>query len=195
MELMLIRHARPHRVELAAGEAADPGLDEVGGAQAGRLAAWLAEESIDALYSSPLRRALETAKPLADALGLETVVEDGLAEYDRGLSFYIPLEELRSSGDPRWEMMMADYWAAEKVDPAAFIETVVMTFERLIESHAGERVVAVCHGGVINVYLAHVLGTRDSMFFLPEYTGVARVLASRDGVRSIRSLNEAAHLR
>jgi len=195
MELLLIRHARPHRVELAAGEAADPGLDEIGGAQAERLAEWLAEESIDALYSSPLRRAMETAEPVADAVGLETIIEDGLAEYDRGLNFYIPLEELRASGDPRWEQMLADYWAAENVDPAAFIRTVVATCEKLIGAHSGQRIAAVCHGGVINVYLAHVLGTRDSMFFLPEYTGVSRVLASRDGVRSVRSLNEAAHLR
>lgn len=192
---MLIRHARPHRVEAAAGEAADPGLNELGEGQARRLADWLSDERIDALYSSPLRRAVETAKPLADALGLETIIEEGLAEYDRDQSFYIPLEELRASGDPRWAEMMADYWGAENVDQAGFSETVVTTFEALVQAHSGERVAAVCHGGVINVYLAHVLGTRDSMFFLPEYTGVSRVLASRDGVRSIRSINEAAHLR
>ena len=60
---------------------------------------------------------------------------------------------------------------------------------------AGEVVAVVCHGGVINAYVSAVLGLADPIFFEPEYTGFSRVLVSRGGTRSIRSLNEAPHLR
>src|SRR5215210_6640675 len=71
MELILVRHAEPRRV--GAGEVdgpADPGLTDRGRQQAERLAAWLAVEPVDAVITSPLRRARETAAPVASALGL-----------------------------------------------------------------------------------------------------------------------------
>jgi 2,3-bisphosphoglycerate-dependent phosphoglycerate mutase len=56
--------------------------------------------------------------------------------------------------------------------------------------------VVVCHGGVINQYLAHVLQIETQVgFFYPQYTSIHRVAASRTGKRSIVSINEAAHLR
>jgi len=53
----------------------------------------------------------------------------------------------------------------------------------------------VCHGGVINVYLAHVLKSPDLMFFEPRYTSIHRVRASTSGTRTLVSVNETAHLR
>jgi len=53
----------------------------------------------------------------------------------------------------------------------------------------------VCHGGVINAYLAHVLGLDDLLFFEPAYTSISRVRASRRGHRMLVSANETAHLR
>ncbi|MCH8132928.1 MAG: histidine phosphatase family protein [Myxococcales bacterium] len=50
MQLILIRHALPERVESVGGTPADPPLSEVGRAQAEKLAAWLADERVDALY-------------------------------------------------------------------------------------------------------------------------------------------------
>jgi probable phosphoglycerate mutase len=56
--------------------------------------------------------------------------------------------------------------------------------------------VVVCHGGVINQYLAHVLGIETHVgFFYPKYTSIHRVMAARFGQRSIVSINEASHLR
>ena len=56
------------------------------------------------------------------------------------------------------------------------------------------RVVAVCHGGVINVALASVLGLDQPLWFDPGYTSISRMAASRTGIRSVSSLNETAHL-
>src|SRR5690606_25022039 len=89
MELLLIRHARPVRAEKANGPA-DPVLSEIGRRQAASLADWLADEAIDAVYTSPLRRAVETALPVARSLGVTAVPEPALSEYDADAPAYIP---------------------------------------------------------------------------------------------------------
>ena len=186
MELLLVRHARPLRAESFDGPA-DPGLSPLGRRQADALAAWLAPEVIDAIYTSPLRRALETAAPLAIALGVDPVPEPALAEYDADAMAYIPIEELKAAGDPRWNELPEQ--------PEHFRRVVVDAIEAIVTAHPGHRVAVVCHGGVINAYAAHVLGIDDALFFLPTYTSISRVFAASTGERSIASLNEAAHLR
>lgn len=195
MELLLIRHALPVRVEGADGPA-DPVLADLGRRQADALAAWLADEPLHAVYTSPLRRAVETAAPLAERHGLDPVVDDDLAEYDRDATDYVPIEELKAEGDPRWQAMVDGVLVgAEHLDPRAWLDGVVTAVERIVTAHPGQAVAVVAHGGVVNAYLAHVLGTPAPMFFEPSYTSISRVLASRDGVRQVRSLNEHAHLR
>jgi probable phosphoglycerate mutase len=191
MELLLIRHGLPERIDDAGGPA-DPALSAEGAAQADRLADWLAAEAVDAIYSSPMRRARETADPLAARLGLEVTIDDELSEFDRDLHFYIPIEELKAAGDPRYEEAMRGIDSAD-VDAGTFQEVVTVAVERVIEQNPSRRVAVFCHGGVINAYAAHVLGISQAMFFLPHYTSVNRVLAGR-GVRSIVSLNEVGHL-
>ena len=193
MQLWLIRHALPVRVEDAPG-AADPELSADGRTQAQRLADWLSEERIDAVWTSPLRRARETAAPLARALGVEPVVDDDLAEFDRDADFYIPLEELKAEGDPRYQELVDGTWASDD-QGRDFGRRLLDAMNRAITAHPGGDVAVVCHGGVINVYLAHVLGLTDAMFFHPDYTGISRVKAARSGQRSIASINETGHLR
>ncbi|MFZ6002507.1 MAG: histidine phosphatase family protein [Actinomycetota bacterium] len=188
MELLLIRHALPVRIDEGAVDGpADPALAELGHLQATALADWLASEQIDAIWSSPMRRALETAAPLAARLALEVTVDEGLAEYDKHSLSYIPIEELKAANDPRWNQL------PER--PEEFAAEVVEAVERVIAAHPRQRVAVVCHGGVVNAYTGHVLRIEDPLFFLPAYTSISRVLASSSGVRSIGSLNEAAHIR
>jgi probable phosphoglycerate mutase len=186
MELLLVRHARPLRAESIDGPA-DPGLSPLGRRQAEALAAWLAPEAIDAIYTSPLRRALETAAPLAIALGADPVPEPALAEYDADATAYIPIEELKAAGDPRW-MALPD-------DIAGFQGRVIDGVDRLAAAHPSQRIVLVCHGGVVNVVVAAVLGLGPRMVFLPAYTSITRVLVASSGQRSLATLNETAHLR
>jgi probable phosphoglycerate mutase len=196
MELLLIRHAEP--VRIASGEVAgpaDPGLTERGAEQAERLAAWLAAEPIDVVVTSPLRRARETAAPLAGALGIEPVIDPGVSEYDADSDEYIPIEELRAAKDDRWFATIEGRWDdAGGVNPLEFQQSVVPALDAIAAGAPGARVAVVCHGGVINVYLAHVLGLATPLWFHPEYTSTSRVLVSRGGQRSVSSVNELAHL-
>ncbi len=194
MELLLVRHALPIRREVDEG-AADPELSEVGIAQAKLLGEYLADEEVAAVYSSPMRRALETAQPVADAHGLPIVVSDGIAEYDRTSNWYVPIEELRATNDPRWQALQRGEWHADESEDD-FHDRVLGGIQQIVADHASERVAVVCHGGVINSYLADVLSTPHRRgFFYPAYTGVSRVAASKEGRRSIVSINEIAHLR
>jgi len=197
MELLLIRHAEPVRIEQGEVEGpADPGLTDRGTEQATRLGAWLGVECVDAIITSPLRRARETAAPLATTLGITPEIDPGVSEYDADSGEYIPIEELRALKDERWQATIEGRWGdAGGMDPVAFQAQIVPALDSIIDRFAGARVAVVCHGGVINVYLAHVLGIARPLWFHPEYTSVHRVHAARSGgPRSLSSLNELAHL-
>jgi probable phosphoglycerate mutase len=191
VELLLVRHALPVRIE-GAGVPADPHLSAEGRDQAARLAAAWAGD-VDAVWTSPLRRARETAAPLAAVLGVEVVVDDDLAEMDRDADAYIPLEELRR--DPLAWADAVEAWVGPEGAAlrAAFRRRVVASVDRIVAAHRGQRVAVVCHGGTINAVLAEVLGLEDQLFFEPGYTSVSRVLASAGGARQVLSVNETWH--
>lgn len=194
MELIFVRHALPLRIENAAG-AANPDLDPVGVGQADLMARYLAEEEVHEIWASPMNRAQQTADPLASLLGLAINTDDRLAEYDRHESTYIPVEELKAANDPRWKAMVRGEWQRE-MDPVVFQADVVAAIDDIVKLNARRRVAVVCHGGVINTYMAHVLGIGNPVgFFYPEYTSLHRVMAASTGERSVRSLNEISHLR
>jgi probable phosphoglycerate mutase len=196
MELLFVRHALPVRVERTDGPA-DPDLSDVGRRQAQHLAEYLASETIDAVYASPLRRATQTAEPVAARQGIPVTVADGIAEYDREASEYIPIEQLKEEGLPGWSDVLAgETHRTAGVDPHEFRRGVVAAVEAIIAIHPGAKVAAVCHGGVINAYLSHVLGISSPHgFFYPNYTSVHRLVAARSGERSVVSINETGHLR
>ena len=194
MEILLIRHGLPIRVENGDGTPADPPLCAEGRSQAERMAMWLEGAGIDAVYASPMRRARETSAPLAERLGLQVEIEPGIAEYDRDADFYIPMEELKRLDYERWKRFVTDGYG-EGVDMAAFQAEVVAAMERLIAANTGRRIAVVCHGGVINAWAALVLGIEPRLFFDPRYTSINRFMAARSGERSLVSLNETAHLR
>jgi 2,3-bisphosphoglycerate-dependent phosphoglycerate mutase len=196
VELLLIRHAEPVRIGpgTAAGPA-DPHLTERGRAQADRLASWLGTESVDAVLSSPLRRAHDTAEPVARTLGLDVEIVDGLMEYDAQSDFYIPVEELRETRDHHWTAMIEGRWDELGGEPPdQFRARIVPCIDAIIERFPGGTVAAVCHGGVINVYLAALLGFEQHLWFHPDYTSISRIAAARTGERSVVTLNETAHL-
>ena len=195
MDLLLIRHALPQRVEVV-GRPADPELAEAGHRQAMALAEWLSHEHLDALYVSPMRRARQTAQPLAAVTGLDPVVEEGVAEFDRHAEAYVPMEELKAANDPRYQDLLdGKYFEDGELDAEEFQQTVVDAVDRIIAAHRSQTVAVVCHGGVINAYVARVLRLADFMFFEPTYTGITRIRASSAGHRMIVTLNEFPHLR
>ena len=190
MELLLIRHALPIRIDDGDGPA-DPDLSEIGHRQAATLAEWLVAEGLDAIWSSPMSRARQTAAPVEAALGLEATVDDDLKEFDAEEPHYVPMEELKGTDDPRWRELIERLGAPEQF---AFRDLAAAAVERVVEAHSGQRVAVVCHGGVINAYLSTILGIDRPLFFEPTYTSISRVMASSRGHRSLVSVNEIPHM-
>jgi 2,3-bisphosphoglycerate-dependent phosphoglycerate mutase len=193
-QLLLVRHGLPRRER-------DPGLSEVGHAQAKALATWLHPENIDAIVSSPMPRARETAVPSADELGLAIRTLDDLREWDTdinaGADVYVPVEEF-SDDDPRSialaEGRFEDF--VPELDTDAFIRRACAAVDQIIASvPRGSRVLVTCHGGVINTVLGRALGIPQVFWFNPGYTSVSRIESLPNGRIVVRSVNETAHLR
>ncbi len=185
-----MRHARPEHIVEADGPA-DPPLTDIGHRQARAVAAWLAAERVDALYTSPMVRARETAAPLERLLGLEAVAVHGVREYDAADTSYVPIEVVRADKEA-WRRYVLE---EAGIDRSAFGDEVAGALEDLIDRHRGQRIVVVCHGGVINAWASTVLGLPVTLFFNPDYTSINRFMAASSGERSVVSLNETAHLR
>ena len=135
--LVLIRH----------GQAADFGrtapLTDIGRRQVAALASELrAGEPFDALYSSPFSRAVETAEPLCEQLGLESVVEPRLAEYElEGAT----IETVKKRLDLLiWK---PDHRSASGETLAEFCTRVTTFCEEVVRLHVGQRVAIVSHDG------------------------------------------------
>ena len=158
MELIIVRHGRPVRIEGADG-IADPELAPIGLKQAEAVADYLQELSIDLVVSSPLLRARQTAAPLLKRLGLEAQIVPDLAEIDRDSDTYVPMEELKNSGGEEWQSIIADPDSMHgDVDIDAFADTVHAAFEKIIDENPGKTVVAFCHAMVTMCFLQKMLG-------------------------------------
>jgi len=102
------------------------------------------------------------------------------------------MEELKRDNYEAW---LAFAQGGYQGDISAFQKTVVESLERLIAAHPSKNIAVFCHGGVINVWTAHILGMEPRLFFEPAYTSIHRYRCARGGQRNLVSLNEVAHLR
>jgi probable phosphoglycerate mutase len=197
MQLLLVRHALPLRSGPSPegrGQGADPDLADEGRAQAARLPDALARFPITRLVSSPQRRAFQTAEPVAAVRGLEVEIDDRFAEYDRDLPVYIPIEQIRAENPQEWARM-AEGHLPSTVDEDAFRARVRAAVDNVAATAEHEDTVAVfSHGGVINVVLHEILGTKRVLSFPIDYVSVTRLLFSRSGQASVVTVNGTEHV-
>jgi broad specificity phosphatase PhoE len=198
--LFLIRHGRStwnaeHRIQ---GNA-DPPLDEVGQEQARQLADRLqrSNRAVMAVYTSPLRRARQTAQILGDALGVPVTSEERLTEYDVGDITGLTWEQVVKQYPDvaqRWAEASEDLDIPGAEESASFRERVAIAFGEIVERHAGESVGVVAHGGTLGSYLNHLirLPSRFSPF---RFGNASLTIVEVNSVRSrILLLNDTCHL-
>jgi broad specificity phosphatase PhoE len=192
VQLLLVRHALPLRSE--PGEGSDPELSADGFEQAKRLPDALARFPITRLVSSPQRRAVQTAQPVADALGLPIDIDDRLAEYDRDLAHYIPIEQIAAEY-PEELARLASGHLPSSVDEAAFLVRVNEGIREIAAAGDHEDTVAVfSHGGVINGLLHSILRTERVLCVNVDYAGITRLLSSRKGELYVAAVNGTEHV-
>jgi probable phosphoglycerate mutase len=192
VQLLLIRHALPLRSE--PGQGSDPELSEEGIEQAKRLPDALARFPITRLVSSPQVRSIQTAQPVADALGLTVEIDERLAEYDRDMEHYIPIEQIAAEF-PEELARLAQGHLPSSVDEPAFLDRINAGISELVAKGEHEDTIAVfTHGGVINGLLHIVLRTEKILCFNVDYAGVSRLLSSREGNLYVAAVNGTEHV-
>jgi broad specificity phosphatase PhoE len=192
MQLLLVRHALPLRSE--SGQGSDPDLSDEGRVQVARLPEALARFPISRLLSSPQRRAIQTAEPVAAARELALEIDDRFAEYDRDLPVYVPIEHIRAENPQEWARM-AEGHLPSSVDENAFRARVRAAVDDVAAAADHEDTVAVfSHGGVINVVLHEILGTKRVLSFPIDYVSVTRLLFSRSGQATVVTVNGTEHV-
>ncbi|MDE3096650.1 MAG: histidine phosphatase family protein [Chloroflexota bacterium] len=200
-DVLLVRHGHQDYDRAGpVGAMFDPPLSELGRSQARLVGAALAEQHVDVVYASPLRRALDTGREIARRHGLEPVVIEDLREV--GIFRDVPPDETalgffgeRRLAAVRERMIREKRWDVfpYSESSAGFRRRVVEAMESIIAAHPGGRVVVACHGGVINAYIAHVVDSVYDMLFQPAHASIS-VVAARDGTRALQSLNHVGHL-
>jgi probable phosphoglycerate mutase len=131
----------------------DVPLNDVGRWQAGRVAAALADETIDALYSSDLARALQTAEPLAQAHRLPILEDPGLRERCFGVFQGLTFDEVAArwpEPSRRWRQREPDFAPEGAESLRRFSARCVGAAARLAAAHPGQTIALVAHGGVLD---------------------------------------------
>ncbi len=187
---LLIRHAVPDLApNTLAGRMPGIHLSSQGEQQALRLAGRLACLPIDAVYSSPLERALLTAEPLAEHVHCEVQCCDSFADIEYGEWSGKHFDEL--NGDARWRNWNEFRSGAPLPGGGMMLEVqvrAVLALEELRRRHADKVVAVVSHGDVIKALIAHYLGIPLDLLQRVEISPASfSVLAIYDwGARMIR---------
>jgi probable phosphoglycerate mutase len=192
MNLLLIRHALP--MKSAPGDGADPPLAELGEAMATRLPTALRRYGVTRILSSPQRRAHQTAEALAAECGLGIEIDQRLAEYDFGLSEYVPVEMMRAEDPGKLARLVAGE-LPEGVDADAFARRVHAAADDIIAtSQSADTVAVFSHGGAINVLLQRALGTPRIFPFPLDYVSVTHLRQRSDGSAIVHGVNNIEHV-
>jgi len=166
-EIWLVRHADCYE-DMSDG--ADPPLSALGRKQAELLGKRIGKLKHEAVYSSPYRRALETARAISDDVRLdERLIEMAMELGDEG---ELDFKEL----------------------PASVIDRMSAAIDDIAQSHPGSRVIVVAHGAAMIMFLTHVLRLEPGQLrFLPYFTSVnvVRVLGDR---QMVGTLGDTSHL-
>jgi probable phosphoglycerate mutase len=200
--LVLLRHgetALTPEKRFSGSGGTDPALSERGREQARRAAEALAARgTVQAVVSSPLTRCRETAAAVADRLGLEVRVEDGLRETDFGAWEGLTFAEARER-DPD---TLAAWLASPDVAPpggesfTAVAHRVTAARDRVLARHPRHTILVVTHVTPIKTLVRLALGAPPESLFRMELSAasLSTVTYYADGNASLRLLNDTSHL-
>lgn len=165
--ILLVRHGQtPTTGKVLPGRAKGLHLADEGHRQAETAAERIAAlGKVEAVYSSPLERAKETAAPISKVLGLRTKVDRGLFECDFGDWTGKELKKLMKL--PEWQTVQRAPSTFRFPNGESFTEMqtrMVSALDRLRREHPGGTIVCVSHADTIKAAVAHALGTHIDLF-------------------------------
>lgn len=163
-ELFLIRHGQTEsNVAGLLHGATDVPLNQLGKKQAEHVAMRIQEMTdLSAIYASPLQRARDTARAIAERTNLPLHLHPGLAEMNFGLAEGTVISEIAQHYPEVWERLndLSDMDARfpEGESRKEFATRIQSALDDVINAHMGQRVIVVAHGGVIAAATALMLG-------------------------------------
>ncbi|KJY46344.1 hypothetical protein VR46_09660, partial [Streptomyces sp. NRRL S-444] len=201
---VLLRHgetALTPQKRFSGSGGADPELSPAGHRQASAVAGALAARgTVQTIVGSPLRRCRETAQAVADRLGLEVTVEEGLREVDFGAWEGLTFAEVRERFPDDLQAWLDSPKAAPTGGGESFTTAtrrISATRDRLLAEHAGRTVLLVTHVTPVKILVRLALGAPPESLFKMELSAasLSAVAYYADGNASVRLLNDTSHLR
>jgi probable phosphoglycerate mutase len=196
---LLLRHGQtPLSIDKRFSGTGDPTLTDLGSAQAAAAAARLGRSAASVVISSPLQRALQTAEPVAAALGVPLEVDEGLRETDFGDWEGYTFAEVKR----KWPSELDAWLSSTAVAPPygesfdATATRVRQARDRVLSRYAGQTVVLVSHVTPIKTLLRIALDAPPTALFRIhlDLACVSEVQWFADGPAVVRSLNDTHHL-
>ena len=163
-------------------------LSSMGKKQVRLLASHLARLGVDAIYSSPLPRAVETAKIISRRVRKPIVLDDSFREVGVGVLESLPFEEVEKRFPRNFDRMCANPWrpSVPGAEPLIRVQSrVLYSFRKIVSSHPHQNVVVVAHNLANRVLLASLLGfSLQNIRVLKQYNACLNILTfGKDGFR------------
>jgi len=202
LELIIVRHGQSegNRDRMFTGHGPSP-LTARGHAEARAVAKRIAEKPVDALFSSDLPRAVQTAEPIAEMTGVPIVQDQALREKSFGDLTGTRFADLEAQYPDVWRGLLARDPQFQPPGGESHFECrvrVAAFLARLFESRTSGRVVLVSHGVAINHLLYSLMRTPPdvppAMVFQIENCSIQRAERQTDGLMRIKCINDCTHL-
>jgi broad specificity phosphatase PhoE len=186
----LIRHAEPDAsVRGRCYGSLDAGLSPAGREQAARLAERLNAAPFAALYSSPRRRAIETAQAIGPNVSVVPEFRElGFGDFEGRI-----YDEIAATHPDLYRQWMEAPTTVHFPNGESFTEMrkrVLASYRALLAQHAGSIIGIVAHGGVARIILADALGMPDeNIFRIAQRYGALNLIRYLDGYASVELVN------
>jgi broad specificity phosphatase PhoE len=201
--VVIIRHGQSQgNAEGRFGGHTDTPLSPRGRRQAEATARALAAEKFDAIYTSDLPRAIETAAPLARLTGAPLETTDALRERSVGVMEGLTFEEAAEQHPEQYQALLRRDFEHVLSGGESYRQTLDRASRKLdeaIEQHKGGRIALFAHTGTICILILHLLGALDAPELKPVWIatancGIARLDLRDDGFVRLIVINDTRHL-
>jgi probable phosphoglycerate mutase len=201
--VIIIRHGQSQgNAEGRFGGHTDTPLSPRGRKQAEATAKALASEKFDAIYSSDLPRAIETASPLAKLTGVSLETTDALRERSVGVMEGLTFEEAAEQHSEQYQALLRRDFEHVLLGGESYRQTLDRASRQLdeaIEQHTGGRIALFAHTGTICILILHLMGALDAPDLKPVWIatancGIARFDLRDDDFVRVLAINDTRHL-
>jgi broad specificity phosphatase PhoE len=201
--VIIIRHGQSQgNAEGRFGGHTDTPLSARGRKQAEATARALASEKFDAIYSSDLPRAIETASPLAKLTGAPLITTDAFRERSVGVMEGLTFEEAAELYPEQYQALLHRDFEHVLEGGESYRQTLDRAagkLDEVIEKHRGGRIAVFTHTGAICILILHLMGALDAPELKPVWIatancGIARFDLRDDGFVRVITINDTRHL-